>query len=127
MSDTLVIVVHGTPSKLLTVNAARRTHYMAKAKVSKAMRTVGWAAARELVGEGVRFAGSVRVTETVYWGKGERSVDLDTIAPMCKPYLDGFTDAGVWVDDKQMVELTVRQERASDGVGRVRIVVEGVS
>lgn len=76
-------------------------------------------------GDMPRYSGAVRVTERVMWGKGERSVDLDTLAAMCKPYLDGITDAGsVWRDDSQIQELTVKQGRDPEKAGYVEISIE---
>jgi hypothetical protein len=126
---TLTICVPGTPSKLLAPNKARTVHYMAKAKVSRELRETGRLAALSVLSlfhDATRpiFTGPVVLTETIYWGRGERRVDLSAVPSLCKPLEDGLTDAGVWLDDSQVVTLIVKQQRDPDGFGYVTFEVE---
>lgn len=117
---SIVIEIPGTPDKCLAPNAARRTHYMHKSKVSSEMRDRGMLAALSVRPTGVvpMFAGPVTLYLTVLWGKGERRVDLSAIPAMTKPFEDGLTDAGIWDDDRQVTRLIVEQGKDPARVGR---------
>jgi hypothetical protein len=126
----LTITIPATPSKLLAPNKARTVHYLAKAEVSRPMRELARYTAlaqRGTCGGGPIFRGAVRLTETIYWGRGERRVDLSAIPSLCKPYEDGLTDANIWIDDSQVTRLIVEQYRAANGIGQTVLeVTDGI-
>ena len=125
MSERLTITVPGTPSKKLSPNAARRTHYHEKSDISAELRDRAMLAALAVRPHGrvPMLSGDVVLEITVYWGKGERRVDLSAIPAMCKPLEDGLTDAGIWRDDSQVRRLIVEQFRDPDKVGKVEMTV----
>lgn len=60
--------------------------------------------------------GPVVVDAVIEWPARRHTVDFDAAVASLKPVLDGLTDAGWWLDDAQVVGMTIRQTR---GEGRV--------
>lgn len=84
-----------------------RTHWGTRARLIAQCR--GEAKWRALEALGYEYnlvplfpAGTVvRITAGAYRPKGRQRMDDDNFKATCKAYLDGFTDAGVWADDRQ--------------------------
>ena len=56
------------------------------------------------------------------WPMSRRRVDLDNLLFGLKPFWDGLEDAGVIVNDADIVEIVIRRQRVSVGVyGRTQI------
>lgn len=125
---TITVTVPGSPSPELAPN--RRAHGFAKAAATRQHRWDAFYAAvaarpdDRLRRIGPIFTGPVAVAVLIRWGKGHRRHDLDSCAVCAKPYLDGLTDADIWVDDRQIKRLTIEQERDESGRGEVVIRVE---
>jgi hypothetical protein len=119
----LTIEIPMTPSKKLSPNHGLDKRW--KSDETKSARYAALQCARAALGGQSTpvFAHHVWVVETVYWGKGERKVDLDAVPVMCKPYLDGICDAQIIVNDSQVARLIVEQYRAPDGIGKTTIEV----
>lgn len=100
---------------LLSPNA--RVHWAKRHKHgSSARETAGWLAREQRPAR--PFGGSLAVSVTICWAnKRGKLPDADNALSMCKPVIDGLSDAGIWQDDRQIAQLTVRQERL-DAIGR---------
>lgn len=103
----ITIVVPGCPDRLLAPN--RRTYGKRKAEPTRQHRGDAKYSGMEQ-GAGITFIGPVAVAALVRWGKGEVVHDLDSVAVMVKPYIDGLVDAGLMINDSQMKRLIVEQE-----------------
>lgn len=99
---------------LLSPNA--RAHWAKRHKHGTTAReTAGWLAREQRPAQ--PLSGPLAVSVTIYWaGKRGRLPDADNAMAMLKSVVDGITDARVWLDDRQIEQLTVRQERL-DRVG----------
>lgn len=104
------VIVPGVPDPELSPNA--RVHRMVKARKVKQWReTAGWAAKAAAPVEPI--AGPVKVTATICWPKGRKRHDADNAVSLCKPLFDGLTGI-IWQDDRQIVELSVRQDKLTE-------------
>lgn len=97
MTDSIRVTLP-IPPKPLHPNA--RPHYMTKARAAKAYRAEAqWEAFQECgdsVGPGLKSA-RVQIT---WYSKTKRRPDADNALASLKSAFDGFTDAGVWEDDR---------------------------
>lgn len=125
MSDAITVVIPGTPDKRLAPNAVRRIHFHERNRLSGELRDTGMLAALAIRPHGrvPMFSGDVVLEETIYWGKGERRIDLDGIPLMLKSALDGLCDAGLLSNDSQVKKLVTEQYRDAQGLGRVELVI----
>lgn len=117
---TLTVVVPFVPDRMLAPN--RGMDKRRKGPHVAALRMAAKGAAMNAGFAGPPLAGPVEVAYHVRWPTGRRRFDLDSVAAMCKPALDGLVDAGVLVNDGQMVLLTVSQSRTT-GDGETEITV----
>ena len=62
------------------------------------------------------------VTQIAYFNKRRVRPDADNILASLKPVFDGFTDAGIWTDDRLTVHLPVRRLADKDHP-RVEIII----
>lgn len=66
-----------------------------------------------------------RVTITRLYGTGKRPFDTINFAGGCKPLLDTLTNCGALYDDSPTwCQDHYLQEKATDGVDKIRIVIE---
>ncbi len=123
--ERVVVIVPGCPDRLLAPN--RRAHGRAKAEPTAKHRRDAYYASLDVFPlpqlDWPLFRGPGAVTLLVRWGKGERVHDLDSVAVMGKPFLDGVVDAGILANDNQMKRLTVEQERDGTGKGEVILTI----
>ena len=122
----IVVVVPMCPHEYLNPNA--RPHPMAKARRVKELRTAAKYAAvsvRNTCGGGVLFRGPVHVHPTIGWSKGRRTLDGDNALASLKSVFDGFTDGYLWGDDRECIYHPVEQMRDPEGLGFVRVELEG--
>jgi Holliday junction resolvase RusA-like endonuclease len=129
--STRTLTIPQTPPRALMPNATtvpgrrgpRRMHWGDKATAIREYREfVGWIAKQRFDGQPTPiFAGSVRATVIVNWEKGRKCGDTTNVEAALKPLWDGLTDAGVWADDKQLVDVTLVQGRDPYGCGSVVI------
>jgi Holliday junction resolvase RusA-like endonuclease len=122
---TWTVTIPQTPPRALMPNVARRLHWAERAKATKAYREyVGWIAKGFVVPPAAPyFAGPVRATVIVNWEKGRRRGDTTNVEAALKPLWDGLTDAGVWVDDRQLIDVVLVQGRDVEGRGHVFIEI----
>lgn len=118
MTDTRIphrIILDMVPDSTLSPNARVHwgKHYRHR---DSARQAAGWLAREQRPAR--PLSGPLAVSVTICWaGRRGRLPDADNALAMCKPALDGLTDARVWGDDRQIEQLTVRQERL-DAIGR---------
>ena len=93
---------------LLSPNA--RVHWAKRHKHGTTAReTAGWLAREQRPAR--PLSGPLAVSVTICWAnKRGKLPDADNALAMCKPVLDGLTDAHVWHDDSQIDRLSVVQE-----------------
>ncbi len=122
--STLVVTLPLCPDAVLSPNS--RAHWRTRAAAVKSLRHAAWASATAAVWMAVweTATGPVTVRATIGWGKGRKRMDQTNLADMLKPVFDGFEDAGVYVNDKQITACVIEQERDSEGRGFVRVVIE---
>lgn len=112
VSDTVTmthrLVLGMALDPLLSPNA--RAHWAKRHKHgASARREAGWLAKEQRPAH--PLTGPLAVSVTICWaGKRGRLPDADNALAMCKPVLDGLTDAHVWHDDSQIDRLSVVQE-----------------
>lgn len=92
-----VRIVLPIPHRMLSPNA--RCHWRAKAAVTKSVRYTAEMLARAAMP--VRRLPAIRATVGIRWfTKTKRRPDADNALASLKAAFDGFTDAGVWVSDR---------------------------
>ncbi len=102
-----VKIVLPLPSSKLSQNA--RVHWRTRANETKKMRGYAKYAAIAAINElihtdhGLPWK-SATVKCSFFFAKVNRR-DKANFDAMCKPIWDGFTDAGLWVDDDQLTHL----------------------
>lgn len=104
------VIVPTVPDAVLSPNRVAKYGFHAKRRARAELQRAAWAAALEAREENP-IEGDLRVTARILWPPGARRKDLDNLGAMLKGCWDGFTDAAFWVDDRQMVSLTVTQDR----------------
>lgn len=111
MPEPLTIVVPMAPASEMFPNRRHRSGglYPGIAASTKC-RTIAKAVARDIA---PREAISGPVELTIHAGYGYRRVvpDLDATISAVKPFIDGLVDAGVLVDDRQIVRITATHEK----------------
>jgi len=85
-----------------------RTHYQTKAKLVREYRAHAKeeamaAAFNSLLSEPMKQP----VTLITYWNRRRVAPDADNILASLKSAFDGFTDAGIWSDDRVTVHLPI--------------------
>ena len=122
-----VIVALPLPARILSPNG--RAHW---AKVHRAKQDARWLAklcARLRLGDSPTPyfpAGTrVRITATAWPRQRNHDHDDDNLKASCKAYLDGFTDAGVWADDRQAVWGDVTWEEPGTQRGQIVLTLTG--
>ena len=127
---TITVVVPGCPSPKLRPNQGASKLYKSgdAAQHRGDAKYAAIAILHDLSVDLPLFTGPVAVEAHVCWAKYRQVHDLDAVAIMCKPFLDGLTDAEVWKDDRQMERYTVTQEpfRTSKTTGQVILTVEAI-
>lgn len=122
MSDQFTYVYEGP---IVTANAARRiqNRFVYASRVSAIKEHVGWTLRPSLRGW-TTATGPVTVIVQDECPTA-RLRDIDAICnPTMKAIFDAFTEHNVWVDDKQIVQVTYRAPRkSSDKTNRIRIKV----
>lgn len=119
VSDTVTmthrLVLGMALDPLLSPNA--RAHWAKRHKHGATAReTAGWLAREQRPAR--PLSGPLAVSVTICWAACKSKLpDIDNSMAAAKSILDGLTDANVWHDDRQIEQLTVRQERL-DAVGR---------
>lgn len=113
---TVSAVVPAAPDSALMPNRAhRRGGWYPRVEAARNLRAVAGLAARASAPPRP-LIGPVIVDAVIEWPPRRHTVDFDAAVASLKPVLDGCTDAGWWLDDDQVVGMTVRQTR---GEGRI--------
>jgi len=142
-TPVVVLSFPTTPDRSLTPNRTKGKHWRRISPARKAERdAVCWVVKGDHQGRyGPHgrpdpLTGPLRVEVVIRWGKawmvGEkraryeqvRPVDQDAAAALMKAWFDGITDAGtVWLDDRQIRTLVVRQGIDESGHGETIISI----
>lgn len=93
------------PESDLSANRSMRVHPMRRHRLTKALREFTYWQAREDAPP-EPLTGPVMVTIGIGWPKGRKRQDPSNVGHCLKPVIDGLTDAGYWMDDKQ---VTIRE------------------
>jgi hypothetical protein len=116
--ENRMVIVLDAPAALLTMNAAKSTHYREWAKLTKAWREA--MARRAALLEVPRVTSRVGVDARPYQVGGHLA-DPGAHMPCVKACIDGLRDAGVLEDDTGafVAWITVHAPVAGDGAGMV--------
>lgn len=110
------IIVPSCPADVLSPNA--RVHWSVKNRAAREFRALAKYAAMQ-DGRPATILGPVSVSVRVLWPARRRKSDADNALASVKAAVDGLTDAGVWQDDRQIVRMSIEQEKL-DKVGRAQ-------
>ena len=92
-----------------------RSHHMAKAKAVATYRETACDNAMEAAYHfDVRQACSIAVVRLHAFWPTVRRMDADNLLATMKAAFDGFTDAGLWTDDRQVAFLPSQQSKDKD-------------
>jgi hypothetical protein len=108
------------PEGLEWLNSNDRRFRFNKAKLTKAWRREGFLAAVGTPGGSTAFRGRVHVTAR-FWKPTRAHYDPNNLWPTVKAICDGFTDAGLWVDDDH--EHVIGPDMRHGGYGAARVVL----
>lgn len=105
-----MIIEMPLPHKNLSPNA--RPHWAAKAKSAKKYRQDAFIAATDVINQRFPLGGrpprmKKATAQCTFYMRSKRRVDADNLLASVKNCFDGFTDAGVWVDDQYVMHLPV--------------------
>ena len=123
-ATVLTIRLPVCPDAVLSPNG--REHWREKAKSVKQLREIAyyWALKAMWAQDWSTALGPVTVRATIGWSKGRKRMDPSNVGITLKPVWDGFEDAGLYVNDKQVTVESVDQERDKDGVGYIVVDLE---
>ncbi len=122
---TIELTIDITPANWITENGAHGSYWTLNRK-RRALKEIGYLRCLNAA-RGVRFK-RAHVTAFVQYPSNNRA-DPTNAAPSAKPIIDGFTSAGLWVDDdsKHVIGPDFRREEGQTGVKglhRIRFVIE---
>lgn len=109
------IVIDGIPIPPSKLSPNARTHFAVKAKLTQLQREAAKLSAMHAVAnledwQSFAFPWSEVVVETVWYRQTKRQMDRDNALACLKSTFDGFVDAGVLDDDRELIPLPVRFE-----------------
>lgn len=99
-----VIMRFVPPSELLP-NARRRNHWRETAEATKRTRQIAVIEALNGWNGDPPMDGPLDVAITIVWPKGRKACDVDALAGLCKPVLDGCSGI-CWHDDAQLQRIS---------------------
>ena len=103
-----------------------RCHYMSKANATSKYRAhAKEQAMAACYDEDVREPISEAKVEITFYHKTRRFMDRDNILASLKAVFDGFSDAGLWIDDRECIFMPVARDKDA-GNPRVEITVSEV-
>jgi Holliday junction resolvase RusA-like endonuclease len=101
-----------------------RSHWCVRQRSAKLDR---FAAAVEARIKGVPCPLTNPVVVVDWYCKTKRMLDCDNALSRCKSYIDGLTDAGWWIDDKQIKTMIVSVYAPGEGAGfKGRVVITAI-
>ncbi len=115
MTDRLIIP--GVPSPALSSNSRSRGNKWTEREATASERAFAAVHARELWIGRPMLTGPLEAVVTLWWPSGRRRYDVDSLASLCKPYLDGLQGI-VMENDSQIQRITYQQGRL-DMVGKI--------
>lgn len=124
---TVELTIDITEPNWITENGSHGSHWTLSRK-RRALKELGFLRCLNTA-RGVRFE-RAHVTAYVQYPSNSRA-DPTNAAPSAKPIIDGFTRAGLWVDDdsRHVLGPDFRREEGTTGVRglhRIRFVVEEI-
>lgn len=105
LTSTRAVILLQLPAFELSPNA--RPHWTVKTELTRAHRWRAKNACQELfkrMGVQPPHWGAVTVRRTFYFERPGRR-DRSNFEARCKAYDDGFTDAGLWIDDQHVMTM----------------------
>jgi len=122
-ATVLTIRLPVCPDAVLSPNA--RSHWGPKSRAVKQLREIAYYFGLQAMWaqDWSTALGPVTVRATIGWSRGRKRMDPTNLADMLKPVWDGFQDAAIYANDKQVTVESVVQERDKDGVGYVIVEV----
>lgn len=110
MSTPNVLIMKFVPPSELLPNARRRNHWRETAEATKRTRMLSVVEALNNWMGNPPLDGPLDVAVTITWPKGRKSCDVDALAGLCKPVLDGCSGI-VWHDDGQLQRISYESIR----------------
>jgi crossover junction endodeoxyribonuclease RusA len=119
----LTVTIPGTPDRVLSPNAVRKTHWGTRRRATEQARTTAYCACRDANLEMWEPDPPLTLHAVIAWEKGRRQLDPDNAHGILKATIDGVADA-LGVDDKHLTLASVTQTRDEAGRGFVRVAIE---
>lgn len=98
------------PPSVLLPNGRRSAHWTRQHEATAMYRMASKLAMMDYAPD-TPITGPVSLVIYVAWGHGRRTPDLDAIPTATKGACDALADAGMIEDDRQIVKLSVSQEK----------------
>lgn len=102
-----IVITLPIPDRRLSPNA--RTHWAAKAKLTREHRTRAMLLALAALPSTVQPKLTIATVQIDWYHRTAHRLDSTNAIGSCKAYEDGLTDAGIWHDDSGVTHLPVRQ------------------
>lgn len=118
------------PAQALMPNVS--VHRMAKARATKEAREAAWEAACLAVGTDVEIVKSMgfpwkHATAQVTWKYCRLQPDRQNALSALKAAFDGFEDAGIYHNDRELVHMPVKMVKVLKGCEGVEIIVQEIA
>lgn len=111
MSDITILIPMAPPSELLPNRRHRRGGFHPGIAAANTSRTLAKYAAMNAATRTHPITGPVSVTIHIGYGHKRLLPDLDGSISATKPFWDGIVDAGLLVDDDQIVKIIATHEK----------------
>lgn len=109
----IIVTVPMAPDRLLFPNKQGKSlHWATRSKHRKISREAAYKAA-SLLHQKHKITSPVVLTIHAMYGSRRRLPDLDASISACKPMIDGLVEAGLLLDDRQMVKIVATHERVA--------------
>ena len=97
-------------SRMFPNKAGKSLHWQTRRSARAKSREAGYKAAKKCKPP-KPIAGPVVCTIHAEYGYRRRVPDLDATVSACKSFIDGLTDAGIFLDDKQIVKIIATHQK----------------
>ena len=123
-SKSLTVTIPAAPAKELMPNQqTKQGHWSARSKARKAFRAEAmWQAGLCLPHDWQPLTGPVALDIYVHWPKRRRP-DLDAVVSSVKSAIDGLADAGIFADDRQIIEIRATHDYGAPAPGLTRFTI----
>lgn len=107
-------------SSLMPNRAYRRGGWHQRITAARDLRTMAGIIARSSAPPRP-LIGPIQIDAEIVWPRRRKYVDFDAAVASLKPVLDGCTDASWWIDDSQVIGMSVTQEKSSIDTGSITL------